>query len=126
MFFFFKQKTAYEMRISDWSSDVCSSDLATTRTPSVPTRRPCGGWEPSSSCTWSRAGVWRTSAAPSRSARRSGRTGAGGSTRSAERRVGEEGVRTCRSRWSPQHKKKNNEQNSHERKQIEIQQNKYP
>src|SRR3546814_13846267 len=28
MFFFFKQKTAYEMRISDWSSDVCSSDLA--------------------------------------------------------------------------------------------------
>src|SRR3546814_2337422 len=29
MFFFFKQKTAYEMRIRDWSSDVCSSDLAT-------------------------------------------------------------------------------------------------
>src|SRR3546814_4613706 len=28
-FFFFKQKTAYEMRISDWSSDVCSSDLMT-------------------------------------------------------------------------------------------------
>src|SRR3546814_8658792 len=27
-FFFFKQKTAYEMRISDWSSDVCSSDLS--------------------------------------------------------------------------------------------------
>src|SRR3546814_5268502 len=33
MFFFFKQKTAYEMRISDWSSDVCSSDL------SISTRR---------------------------------------------------------------------------------------
>src|SRR3546814_15913297 len=37
IFFFFKQKTAYEMRISDWSSDVCSSDLilssvGTTRT----------------------------------------------------------------------------------------------
>src|SRR3546814_6391939 len=29
-FFFFKQKTAYEMRISDWSSDVCSSDLRPT------------------------------------------------------------------------------------------------
>src|SRR3546814_5008552 len=29
-FFFFKQKTAYEMRISDWSSDVCSSDLQET------------------------------------------------------------------------------------------------
>src|SRR3546814_6825637 len=31
IFFFFKQKTAYEMRISDWSSDVCSSDLADLR-----------------------------------------------------------------------------------------------
>src|SRR3546814_1678720 len=31
LFFFFKQKTAYEMRISDWSSDVCSSDLVATR-----------------------------------------------------------------------------------------------
>src|SRR3546814_7621928 len=30
-FFFFKQKTAYEMRISDWSSDVCSSDLSDFR-----------------------------------------------------------------------------------------------
>src|SRR3546814_10184212 len=29
--FFFKQKTAYEMRISDWSSDVCSSDLTTMK-----------------------------------------------------------------------------------------------
>src|SRR3546814_10662558 len=28
LFFFFKQKTAYDMRISDWSSDVCSSDLS--------------------------------------------------------------------------------------------------
>src|SRR3546814_1417830 len=34
LFFFFKQKTAYEMRISDWSSDVCSSDL-----PRLPTAR---------------------------------------------------------------------------------------
>src|SRR3546814_5705003 len=32
LFFFFKQKTAYEMRISDWSSDVCSSDLTAART----------------------------------------------------------------------------------------------
>src|SRR3546814_3656150 len=31
MFFFFKQKTAYEVRISDWSSDVCSSDLIAIR-----------------------------------------------------------------------------------------------
>src|SRR3546814_5078022 len=33
LFFFFKQKTAYEMRISDWSSDVCSSDLCLRRWP---------------------------------------------------------------------------------------------
>src|SRR3546814_4672114 len=32
-FFFFKQKTAYEMRISDWSSDVCSSDLSRVHRP---------------------------------------------------------------------------------------------
>src|SRR3546814_5938825 len=54
LFFFFKQKTAYEMRISDWSSDVCSSDLlhpsrhsvvdgyaAVTRGQSVPVRATC-------------------------------------------------------------------------------------
>src|SRR3546814_13130472 len=36
-FFFFKQKTAYEMRISDWSSDVCSSDLhGQAQVPAVP------------------------------------------------------------------------------------------
>src|SRR3546814_4449232 len=34
-FFFFKQKTAYEMRISDWSSDVCSSDLLKLATAGV-------------------------------------------------------------------------------------------
>src|SRR3546814_10894146 len=33
IFFFFKQKTAYEVRISDWSSDVCSSDLALQNSP---------------------------------------------------------------------------------------------
>src|SRR3546814_6933126 len=35
-FFFFKQKTAYEMRISDWSSDVCSSDLMAARAQGYP------------------------------------------------------------------------------------------
>src|SRR3546814_16398491 len=38
-FFFFKQKTAYEMRISDWSSDVCSSDLGHQRHPGRRSRR---------------------------------------------------------------------------------------
>src|SRR3546814_20585845 len=37
--FFFKQKTAYEMRISDWSSDVCSSDLLGITRPSTSSRR---------------------------------------------------------------------------------------
>src|SRR3546814_20351798 len=41
MFVFFKQKTAYEMRISDWSSDVCSSDLPTTDPPAAH-RQPAG------------------------------------------------------------------------------------
>src|SRR3546814_5593548 len=39
LFFFFKQKTAYEMRISDWSSDVCSSDLNLLLTGEVSYRR---------------------------------------------------------------------------------------
>src|SRR3546814_16495016 len=39
MFFFFKQKTAYEMRISDWSSDVCSSDLRRDARRHLPCRR---------------------------------------------------------------------------------------
>src|SRR3546814_5016814 len=39
IFFFFKQKTAYEMRISDWSSDVCSSDLAGSAGTSPGTQR---------------------------------------------------------------------------------------
>src|SRR3546814_6340526 len=38
-FFFCKQKTAYEMRISDWSSDVCSSDLTYSTTP-IATAKP--------------------------------------------------------------------------------------
>src|SRR3546814_6630164 len=36
LFFFFKQKTAYEMRISDWSSDVCSSDLTWLKKTEIP------------------------------------------------------------------------------------------
>src|SRR3546814_15776205 len=38
--YFFKQKTAYEMRISDWSSDVCSSDLCSRSRFPAPRRRP--------------------------------------------------------------------------------------
>src|SRR3546814_10126069 len=45
-FFFFKQKTAYEMRISDWSSDVCSSDLTADVTERVTQ------WQPDPQRTW--------------------------------------------------------------------------
>src|SRR3546814_3904865 len=101
MFFFFKQKTAYEMRISDWSSDVCSSDL-------LPMQRsdftelfaimhglpvtirlldpPLHEFLPKSDEEV--AEVARAMAME---------------PRSEERRVGKECVSTCRSRWSPYH-----------------------
>src|SRR3546814_2353455 len=86
--FFFKQKTAYEMRISDWSSDVCSSDLH-----AVPQQR---GGVPFHQPTAARA---RASAAASATASKASRI----EGRSEERRVGKECVSTCRSRWSPDH-----------------------
>src|SRR3546814_5213732 len=45
-FFLFKQKTAYEMRISDWSSDVCSSDLAQVNSVQAPELRLAGSLAP--------------------------------------------------------------------------------
>src|SRR3546814_10208211 len=59
-FFFFKQKTAYEMRISDWSSDVCSSDL------SRPTWRARRRGSPPT-C------IWRTAISARRARRSTGR-----------------------------------------------------
>src|SRR3546814_7288296 len=82
LFFFFKQKTAYEMRISDWSSDVCSSDLA-------------------GSGAWTAGGGASSTPWPDGRARRGRPWHDGG--RSEERRVGKECVSTCRSRWSPYH-----------------------
>src|SRR3546814_3786366 len=85
--FFFKQKTAYEMRISDWSSDVCSSDLVHKR--SITFRlgqiKEAGGATGLPARTWYRLG--------DASAR-------GRFRRSEARRVGKECVSTCRSRWS--------------------------
>src|SRR3546814_4450214 len=72
--FFFKQKTAYELRISDWSSDVCSSDLRRHRLhQDVDLLVVIGA------------------------------AGGVADHRSEERRVGKECVSTCRSRWSPYH-----------------------
>src|SRR3546814_1560119 len=101
MVFFFKQKTAYEMRISDWSSDVCSSDLedvATRRVKAFIQNGLVGSpsedmylttnytilptifeTNPDGDVEWDKASV----------------------ERSEERRVGKECVSTCRSRWSP-------------------------
>src|SRR3546814_7644953 len=87
-FFFFKQKTAYEMRISDWSSDVCSSDLLGSARMKV-------------SETWLRE--WCNP--PLDTAGIAERLTMAGIEvgRSEERRVGKECVSTCRSRWSPYH-----------------------
>src|SRR3546814_19522862 len=123
-FFFFKQKTAYDMRISDWSSDVCSSDLLARRGTSfrtlVDTLRqqlaltyiadPSLGLAEiayllgfSEQSAFQRAFKRWTGKAP----------GAyrGIAGRSEERRVGKECVGTCRSRGSPfpKTKKKNKE-----------------
>src|SRR3546814_7080017 len=85
--FFFKQKTAYEMRISDWSSDVCSSDLAVE----IIFRSEIGDPEKIAERTKEYEDRF---ANPFVAAQRG---------RSEERRVGKECVSTCRSRWSPYH-----------------------
>src|SRR3546814_6509350 len=91
VFFFFKQKTAYEMRISDWSSDVCSSDLRyCIRTPACSAVRSSPGER------------WRRHEAPGPGPG-TAQAGHGDRRRSEERRVGKECVSTCRSRWSPYH-----------------------
>src|SRR6187431_1364633 len=73
-FFCFKQKTAYEITVRDWSSDVCSSDLRTAessgRADTTTVKRPGSMLTP---------------------------------LRSEERRVGKECGLLCRSRWSPYH-----------------------
>src|SRR3546814_2827341 len=85
LFFFFNQTTAYEMRISDWSSDVCSSDLGPVvlgdALPGV------GHHGDGAEC-------------PDLEERKNAQHDL---FRSEERRVGKECVSTCRSRWSQYH-----------------------
>src|SRR3546814_20649235 len=101
--FFVKQNTAYEMRISDWSSDVCSSDLLT--------RRPENNVAPYAymgvSILHPRALAEATDGAFSLNLVYD-RAEEAGRLRSEERRVGKECVRTCRYRWSTYHENKNN------------------
>src|SRR3546814_1252646 len=98
LFVVFKQKTAYEMRISDWSSDVCSSDLfrltrcsSSVQTPIVVCEdtvlRDDEGGEFGEIRNLNGCRVFATVQL----------------LRSEERRVGKECVSTCRSRWSPYH-----------------------
>src|SRR3546814_20898252 len=116
MFFFFKQKTAYEMRISDWSSDVCSSDLEPQGTSGTAERRhiqrhrvrllPQGPHvllrdEPAQlpACPEHvRGGDQDQSEVRAGVCRHGGRP-----LRSEERRVGKGWVSTCSSRCSPYH-----------------------
>src|SRR3546814_5086474 len=92
--FFFKQKTAYEMRISDWSSDVCSSDLALDCGRSIAyflfVR---GQLSHNTVVTEVTPPVCDATTLPAPIPK----------FRSDERRVGKECVSTCRSRWSPYH-----------------------
>src|SRR3546814_1151180 len=99
-FFFFKQKTAYEMRISDWSSDVCSSDLRfslrTGDTVEGQIRAPKDGER-----YFALLKVNEINFEDPDKVRH--RINFDNLTRSEERRVGKECVSTCRSRWSPYH-----------------------
>src|SRR3546814_18330027 len=106
-FFFFKQKTAYEMRISDWSSDVCSSDLLDLLNALVgaPLDAGTAHFQPSSlQVTTVDVGNPTTNLIPAQAT--AGFNVRFNDTRSEERRVGKECVSTCRSRWSPDHYKK--------------------
>src|SRR3546814_4003896 len=98
-FFFCKQKPAYEMRISDWSSDVCSSDL--TRVIARPVSEP--SWCFLRGC--SQPGSTFHDPHRRKPSRATEPTAPRGHVRrrSEERRVGKECVSTCRSRWSPYH-----------------------
>src|SRR3546814_13928596 len=119
MCFFLKQKTAYELRISDWSSDVCSSDLP-PQTAAVPLHLFARGDIGEGAVgVPERSGYDKLQIITDRPTNRRSRL-LGIEIpiadhccaferitwflcRSEERRVGKECVRTCRSRWSPYH-----------------------
>src|SRR3546814_3362271 len=110
IFFFFKQKTAYEVRISDWSSDVCSSDLR------LRARNRAGAQGSPDACLINSVSIPRLQAthSPASGEHSWHRASdpqcveirlchASHSLRSEARRVGKECVSTCRSRWPPYH-----------------------
>src|SRR3546814_19991679 len=121
MFFFFKRMTSYDVRISDWSSDVCSSDLLTLPYVALPLYWVFGRGKFHGYVAARRSGdlkIHNIAAAlrerieggprailpPEAVALRVFEQLAGlPFTRSEERRVGKECVSPCRSRWSPYH-----------------------
>src|SRR3546814_7741803 len=95
--FFFKQKTAYEMRISDWSSDVCFSDLKPEAPPKpVPTE---AQQQAQARAVAKNSGLLAMTDQLAELRDQS----LHGLDRSEERRVGKECDSTCRSRWSRSH-----------------------
>src|SRR3546814_6628823 len=95
-FVFFKQKTAYEMRISDWSSDVCSADRR------MAPRRRIGSTiagKTTNGTNWGSQKAILVKIAPAAYSPLSCSV----RTRSEESRVGKECVDTCKSRWSSYH-----------------------
>src|SRR3546814_1525509 len=106
MFYFFKQKTAYEMRISDWSSDVCSSDLLALPLSLSPIM------VAPASAQWVVYGPTNYAQNVLQAARALQQVNnqitslQNEAQRSEERRVGKECVGKGRSRWSPYHLKK--------------------
>src|SRR3546814_16114238 len=128
LFFFFKQKTAYEIRISDWSSDVCSSDLSPRYFEQGRPRRASLTIQSAfpllsistvtDLCFWRPRSEWlRARPSASRGISRNRHCSTSRSTirgfskigecqgpiepigRTEERRGGKEGVSTCRTRW---------------------------
>src|SRR3546814_2971519 len=107
LFFVFKQKTAYEVRISDWSSDVCSSDLA-GQAWQKPAAAHVGEeanacFRHGESCSLSRDAIPRGKGYANAATHCDAVDKCHNGLRSEERRVGKECVSKCRSRWSPDH-----------------------
>src|SRR3546814_3955942 len=110
--FFFKQKTAYEMRISDWSSDVCSSDLdmGSFKVRELKTIKKLlvivsthGLGDPPPEAEEFHAFLHSSKAPELKHIDYSVLALGDSSYRSEERRVGKECVSTCRYRWSQYH-----------------------
>src|SRR3546814_12286972 len=110
VFFFFKQKTAYEMRISDWSSDVCSSDLLAEGKATLPLIHAIRHTDAGTAAALRQAiAGGDTDALPTVLAALHA-TGGLEYSRSEERRAGKDGVSTFRSSWSPDHYNKKHTQ----------------